>query len=339
MPLNKILSYLTYPGKNRTPANEASGVEIPIGTDKLCTMLTNAYASADKDCSIHISFIPENGKQANVVRAEVLNLMNRPSVASGLPLAKRLQDVTTGSSGMGLLFVCCGVEDKQRKVVIARFPADEGVVAERKAGNLTVQFVEQVFLKSAFSFKAVLYKSDRSGSDMWSGMAVDKQTSHSVKDIADYWISEFLRSDFKTTSAAGTKRLAIALKKAVSSTLSSDVKHDIASAVRLAANIKKIAMTIEEFCNDLHLSDESKAAVMQAVDPPRLLHAKFKFDNAEFSRNIAYKLIELDNGAQLSAEVSRFEQCFETIISDANPSSFTFKTSGQIVNEKLKAHK
>lgn len=339
MALKKIFSFLTYPGKNRTPANEVSGVEIPIGTDKLCSMLSSTYAAADKDCSINISFVGQGGNQKNAVREEILKIMNRPSVASALPLAKRLQTVTTGSSGMGLLFVCYGMEKGQKKIVIARFPADEGIVAERTAGNLTVQFVEQVFLKSAYSYKSALYTANQSGSDMWEGAAIDKQTSHSSKDIADYWISDFLLSEFKTTSAAGTKRLAVALKKAVANTQNPDVKHDIASAVRLAVNIKNAAMTIAEFCDVFHLSADSKAAVMQAVDPARLLHANFKFDPGEFARNIAYKLIELDNGAQLSAEVDKFDQCFETSVSDSKSNAYTFRTSGTIVNEKLKAHK
>lgn len=339
MAIKTILSFLTYAGKNKPDATDASGTLIPLDTGKLCQMLTSTYDKAELDCNIPISFIGEGGLQANDVRDQVIKVIKHPTVVSALPLAKRLQSATTGSSGMGLLFVCVGVESGQSKIVISRFPADEGIVAERTSSKLTVQFVEQVFLKSAYSYKAVIYRGKSFSNDFWSGAAVDKQVNHGAKNIADYWISDFLQSEFRTTGAAGTKRLAMALRKALTSTDNSEVKHDIASAVRLAANIKKTAMTIEEFCDDLHLSNASKAAVVEAVDPPRLLKEKFKFQYAEFSRHIAYKLIELDNGAILSAQVEKFDTCFKTEVSHSNSGAYTFTTSGEIINERLKAAK
>ena len=236
---------------------------------------------------------------------------------------------------MGLLFFCIGSEGESSKIVISRFPADEGVVAEKALDKLTVSFVEQVFLKSSHSYKAAMYSS-ASSSDFWTGFAVDKQINHGLKSIADYWITDFLASDFKTTSAAGTKRLANALKNAISSSNNMVIKHESASCVQLANNMPSKATTIEDFCSHFNLSPETKDLVCKQVMPSRLLNEKFKFDKSEFNKQISYKLVELDNGAMLSALVEKFDKCFDQ---SKNEGSITFTTTGNIVEEKLRKTK
>jgi hypothetical protein len=82
---------------------------------------------------------------------------------------------------MGLLFICIGEESGKSRVVISRFPADEGVVAERSSDKLTVAFVEQVFLKSSHSYKAATYVSSGRPADLWAGHVIDKQINHGSK--------------------------------------------------------------------------------------------------------------------------------------------------------------
>jgi len=130
--------------------------------------------------------------------------------------------------------------------------------------------------------------------------------------MADYWIIDFLLSDMATTGAAGTKRLALALKATLTSTTDVNVKREITSAVHLAANIPNKALTISEFCDSFHLSPQTKSAISAKVNPSRLINEKFKFDQREFGKHIAYKQVELDNGAVLTAPVEKFEECFKT---------------------------
>jgi hypothetical protein len=56
-------------------------------------------------------------------------------------------------------------------------------------------------------------------------------------------------------------------------------------------------MTISDFCDGFHLSECAKEAILSNVNPPRLIHEKFRFDVAEFSRHLTYKQVELDTGA------------------------------------------
>lgn len=337
MAIELIYSFLTYPKKSQSEDAVISGTEVPMVAGKLNSMLRDIFDGADKDCNVPVMFTSNGDKQENAVRTDLLSLLGSPSVENAAPLATRLQHSTSGSSGMGLLFICLGKDaNDNRRIVISRFPADEGVVAERTTDKLTVQFVEQVFLKSSYSYKAATYVWNGKPNQLWSGYVVDKQINHGNKSVADYWIVDFLHSEMHTNAALGTKRLANALKSAIMATTDIEIKSQITSAAHLAKNLPKKAMTIAEFCENFQLSEAAQGAVLSKVNPSRLIHEKFRFDAAEFSRHIAYKQIELDNGAVLSAPAEKFEQCF---VNTKKKETYTFTTTGHIVDERLKTSK
>jgi len=332
------MSFLTYPGKHADEQPDISGTIIPK-KGKLYNMLSIIFEKSDSDCNIPIVFLSEDQAQKNSVRDEVVQLVTSKSLNDGRVLAERLQRATTEKSGMGLIFFTIGSAGGESKIVISRFPADEGIVAERKSKTLKVEFVEEVFLKSAYSYKSAMYKLQTPNHDLWSGFAVDKQVNHGAKEVAAYWINDFLRSDFQTTPRQGTKRLALALRNAITSTNDVDIKHEIASSAKLAKNIPQKAMSISEFCDQFYLSDYAKDKICSQVKPARLLDDKFIFDIGEFDKHLSYKMVELDNGAILSAQASKFDECFETSVIDDNANSIRFATSGRVVDEKLKRSK
>jgi hypothetical protein len=335
MALEAIYSFLTYPKRNQPDDPVGPGAAIPIRDDRLNRMLSGIFANAGQDCSVPVMFVSDGAQQANSVRSELLTLVGRRSLKAATPLAARLQRATGGQSGMGLLFICLGQDNGRSRIVISRFPADEGVVAETSRAALSVQFVEQVFLKSAYSYKAATYIATGRPDQLWSGHVIDRQINAGNKAVADYWISDFLLSEFATTPAAGTKRLAAALRAALSSSQNVSVKHEITSAAHLAQNLPNRALTIADFCDQFHFSDETKHLVLSKVKA-RLANERFRFDAQEFSRHIAYKQIELDNGAVLTAPADRFAQVFqETHHRDER----TFMTSGAIIDERLKRTK
>ncbi|WP_022663689.1 hypothetical protein [Desulfospira joergensenii] len=337
MEIDKIFSFLTYPGKNAEEQPEIGGVEIPK-KGKIFKMLNDIFKNSEVDCKIPIIFTSENDDQKNDVKDEILALMESGSIDDGLILANRLQSVTTKTSGMGLLFFTIGYNDKNSKMIISRFPADEGIVAEKKSEALKVEFVEQVFLKNAYSYKSVLYQCNIESPNLWKGLAVDKQALPGGKEIAGYWISSFLKSDFQTTPRQGTKRLALALRDAIKKSNDPSIKHEITSSVKLATNITNKAMAISEFCKLFHLSPEATKAVSQNVNPTRLLEDKFVFDKEEFQKYLPYKMIELSNGAILTAESAEFDNCFKSEKRNNSP-EIKFTTVGSIVDEKFKRTK
>ena len=337
MPLQAIYSFLTYPKKHNPDDPLAPGAEIDGNIDnKLTRMLDNIFSNAEHDCVVPVMFTTEGTKQHNAIRSELLALVDNPSLSTAAPLALRLQRSTLGTSGMGLMFICLGEEDGNTRIVLSRFPADEGVVAERSEVELTVQFVEQVFLKSAHSYKAATYVANGRADQLWHGHVVDRQINHGSKAVADYWIVDFLMSEFATTAAAGTKRLAIALRGAAASTTSAQIKQEITAAAHLAPNLARRVMTISGFCEHFHFSDETTQMVLSKVRPPRLVNERFRFDSKEFGRHLAYKQVELDNGAILTAPADKFEQVFHET---TRHTQHTFSTTGEIVDQRYRKSK
>ncbi len=338
MAIERVLSFLTHPGKHKEDPPQISAAVIPK-KGKLFNMMADIFSNSETDCKIPIIFISESGDQENDVRDEIVSLISSKSIEDGRVLANRLQMATTEKSGMGLLFFTIGSDRNEGKIVISRFPADEGIVAERSSKILKVEFVEEVFLKSDRSYKSAMYKTPLKHPDLWTGVAIDKQVNHEAKEVAAYWINDFLKSDFQTTPRQGTKRLAMALKNAIDKSNDPDVKHEITSSAKLAKNIPANAMTIAEFCDRFHFSEKTTKEVCKQVSSLRLLEDRFVFDCSEFDKHLSYKLIELDNGAILSAQAANFDECFESEKVEGNNNDYRFTTKGTIVEEKLRRSK
>lgn len=338
MKIQKIYSYLSYPSKHEDEQPEIGGTLIPK-KGRLFDMLNDIFIKSDKECNTPIAFIPEeDGKQNNECRNEIIELLQTPSVPAGRKIAERLQKVTTGKSGMGLLFIVLANDGKKNKIMLSRFPADQGVMAEQNAKTLKVDFIEQVFLKNAHAYKSVIYSGSSFDADFWDGNAVDRQTNHGIKSVANYWIREFLLSDFKTTSKAGTKRLAVALREAIAKADDLSVKHEITSAAVLAKNLAGKNTSINGFFDQYHLSDGAKSLVVKQLKKSSVAGDKFQFDLVEYSSHLSYKALEMDNGAILSAPMDKFGECFQEQVAEGSDIR-TYSTTGKVVNEKLKKGK
>lgn len=213
MPIERIYSYLVLPTKNEEEQPVVSGVEISPA-DGVHSLLVSVFERAHAECDIEIVFRPDaDGQQNNEIRDLFVEFTRHPSVANGRSLASHLQSVTTHRSGIGLMFLMKGTEGHNHQLVISRFPADQGVLARGTAQGLSVEFLQQVFMKSAKAYKSAIYVSDSLVGGFWDGRAVDRQITGS-REISDYWIIDFLASALRTTGPAGTKRMAIALREA-----------------------------------------------------------------------------------------------------------------------------
>lgn len=336
MKISSIYSYLVYPSKNEEEQPVIGGAKIPL-SGSLFKMLNDVFIKADEECHIPICFVPENGEQKNKCLTEITDFISNRNMDNGRRFAERLQSVTTTKSGLGLLFLILAEENTEYKFLISRFPADQGVIAEQNSKQLKVEFIEKVFLKSSLAYKAVIYRGKALPSDFWTGNAVDKQINYGSRDLARYWIYDFLLSDFKTTSKAGTKRLAVALKDALNTTKDINVKEEISAAALLSSNFKG-NISISEFCINYNLSEETINSVTKNI-PESLLNDVFEFDKEEFSEYISFKSLELNNGAILTASFEKFDSCFTRQTTSDIPGEYIFSTRGKVIDEKIKKAK
>ena len=156
MPVEHIHTYLVHPGKGLADA-QVGGTTVAL-QGKLFRLLDGIYSKSDEECDIDISFNQNaDGRQQNDCRDLFLAYLQGPTLIRGRAIAERLYRTTDKRSGLGLFFLIAGREGKTHKLVISRFPTDSAILAEEDERNLTVEFLERVFMKSATSYKAAAY--------------------------------------------------------------------------------------------------------------------------------------------------------------------------------------
>lgn len=339
MPLSQIHSFLVHPAKRAAAQPEIGGTAVP-SAGKLGAMLGQVFDRAEQECDIEIVFRPDSeGRQQNSCRDDIVRYVEKASMANGRRIASRLQAVTTHRSGLGLFFLISGTDNGGRlKLVVSRFPADQGIIAEEHRDRLSVEFIERVFMKSAKAYKSALYVSQSLQRGFWEGRAVDRQVTGS-RELSDYWIHEFLVSDLRTTGPAGTKRVAVALRQAVRSTDDLLVRQELIAAATLLRGHDGQVTSARQLMDTLRLSGDAATRLEQQLPRPELMEESFRFDREEFDRHVMYRFVELDNGGVLLAEADEFANVFVRDVLDAKDDLVRYSTEGRVVNESLRKTK
>ncbi len=335
MPISSIHSFLVHPARGEIPQPETKGAAVPL-SGKLYNMLRDLYEGADRYRDVGIIFRPTaDGRQWNPCRELLLAYVLSPGIKTSRSIAQRLQAATTRRSGLGLLFLVSGKEGKDRKLLVARFPADEGVIAEEAQRHLTLTFIERVFMKNAHSYKSASYRTSDLATGLWDGVAVDRQIE-GLRELSHYWIDAFLESELRSTPAAGTKRLANALRQATTKVASQAVRAELVAVSQLLSAANGRRLSPETVCTNMNLSEAAREALREAMPRTELFSEMFEFSSEEYSRHIQYRSVELDNGARLVADNSKFDDIFRTEQTVVAEGRVRYTTEGVVVNQKLR---
>lgn len=220
--------------------------------------------------------------------------------------------------------------------MISRFPAEEGVVAQESATTLSVEFIERVFMKNTQSYKSAYFTTGSLDAGFWDGRAVDLQIK-GPRDLSAYWIYEFLEADLRTTGPAGSRRLAVAVRDAVKTATNLQVKQELIAAAQLMRGLQGRVVSARTIIEQLAISAPAAEAIERAFSRPELVHESFRLDADEFDKHVLYRTVELDSGAMLVAEDSRWDQIFQSELSSEHQTRFW--TEGEIIDERLKKTK
>lgn len=335
MEIDLIHSFLIHPAKGQEEPAEIKGATVTSKSTHLYKMLKQVYDAAGDECQHDISFSPdEAGNQTNVCRALIINYLKNRNLNTARKIAERLQAVTTNKSGLGLLFLLSGQKNSQSKIVISRFRADSGILAEEQEETLNVEYLERIFMKNAASYKAALYTGKSYDSDFWKGRAIDKQINSKESYISDYWIRDFLNSSFLTTGEAGTRRFADAIKKTMNNTSIPAIKDELTALCKLLPGKDGKVLNASQILKQHGISKTTQDLIKENFPREALFHESFKFISEELTKFIAFKTVELSNGGILTAETQKFDDIFqkETI----NGESVKFSTEGQIVDQRFR---
>jgi len=339
MELDSIHSFLVHPGKNLEEPLEISGTLVDKA-GRLFDMLKKVFDNAEEECQHDIAFSPDDdGKQRNECRDLILSYIKNSDLTHGRHLAKKLQAVTTNRSGLGLLFLMMGESKGEIKIVVSRFPADSGILAEEKERGLSVEFLERIFMKSATSYKAAVYKGRSHDHDFWKGKAGDKQINSAESYIASYWIRDFLNSDFLTPGEAGTRRFASAVREAMNRSSDTKTKEEITALCRLLPGLKGKVASAKEILDQFQVSDETQDQVRNRFSRASLFDERFRFTPDELSKFLAFRTVELNNGGLLTAPTDKFDNVFTRETVDSSNDIVRFSTQGTVVDQRFRKEK
>jgi hypothetical protein len=84
------------------------------------------------------------------------------------------------------------------------------------------------------------------------------------------------------------------------------------------------------------LSDAAKGAIRNELKSSAAAQEVFQFDIGTYKSLVAFKSVELSNGAMLTADTDKFGKVFEQEPVDGSKGEIKFVTRGQVIDEKLK---
>ena len=163
-------------------------------------------------------------------------------------------------------------------------------------------------MQSATAYKSAVYEGS-ADAHFWKGRAVDKQINSDLS-VANYWIRDFLKSDFAVTGAAGTRRFALGLRAAIGAADSVALKQELSSLAQLLPNMNGNVRNTAQILDDYHVSPAAVLLVRNQFPNEKVYLESFKFTSDEFGQHVAFRSIELNNGAVLTASASDFDDVF-----------------------------
>lgn len=328
-------AFLVYPGKGSVNPKPVEGQSLAL-SGKLFDMLQKLFVAqpADKDFEVVFSH-DEDGNQFNECRELLVGYQQAPTKESGLAIANRLQSVTDGRSGPGLLFLMLGQYGTQQRMVLSRFPADEAILAETGRNGLSVELLDQVFIRRMAAYKALLLESPSPPDEFWTGTATDRQAGGDAENISAYWIRDFLRAEFAESPKAATRRLADALRHAIQAHPNVEIKSRIASAVSLAPQMfDGKLISIRSFCEQVGFDKDTVDTVVGSLSKPHLAEKQFQFSAREFKKKLPTRVVHLENGAVISAPSQKFEKLVEKVEQEGD--IVEYRVRGRVADERVR---
>lgn len=87
------------------------------------------------------------------------------------------------------------------------------------------------------------------------------------------------------------------------------------------------------------LSNDAQQQIREAFSRDALYSDNFQFVPAEFSKHLAFKTVELNNGGLLTASTERFDEVFQREVVNKVANVVKFTTQGTVVDQRLRKSK
>lgn len=301
--------------------------------------LLQLVENVKKECDLNIIFISEGEEQYNTTRNMLLDVLKTEKIEDGIPLIEWLSLNTDNKSKSGLVFILIGSDNKDTFIIIARFPAEEGMVINSNQKRIKVKVIDEVFLKNSHRYKMAFFEGESRKGDFWKGLAVDRQindTVAAIREASEYWINNFLKCSLEMTSRRGSTIIAKTFRSILNSNLENDKKQKIIEAAIGAKALNGKKTSITKLIADLGIEDEIGNEIISRLPSKAAAEQVFHFDIQYFSGVFNLRVKYLNTGAVIIAPNDEFEELFSPkMVAENGLTRYT--TEGITTNETVKA--
>lgn len=334
MQIKKIIGFVSPVGKKsqNIKLDDLYGQVIKSNT-KIFNLIEEIILKSNDECDIKIKFTALGNNQDNDVRDEIIKIVKDFKVDTCKPLVRNLSYITDNNIKEGLLFFVLAEHNNYNRFLIARFPGETGITKKVTNGKLEFDVTDDIFLKNSRRYKAVYYDSK---DQYWVGFAVDKQVndrSGKIKEISEYWIRDFLKSELSMSSKRGSKILATAIRRTITETNDDEIKKELIGVSTTIKNLNGSKLSISDTLDKLNLSNKTKDEVKIKMSDAKMNKIAFILDISEFNNSFNYLVNILDNGAVVMGPADKFDDLW--LKQDQANGNTLYSTEGSPIQEKI----
>ena len=270
-----------------------------------CPLFEDAPAKAQN----LVIFVSDTGKQSNPVREIVRTLAfqssgSRPAAAR--ELAVRLASVTSRRSPHGLFLVLVGAKGSSSRVVLWKFPADESIQARLVDSRLLISIVDDAFSRRSTYFKAAVFEDIQTNTCFWEGRVEDRQAGGRVREVADFWVYDFLQCRPALTSVHGTRLLANALRETIRRAEDETIRDALISLIPVLKAQAGLQLTLQGFAEQF-VPPPSRQDFLSLAGGEDVWNTPFQLDTETLADQIRVRSLTVNDQFTLRCPIDTFD--------------------------------
>jgi hypothetical protein len=333
MELFRLHAYAVAPRRTDSDSPAPSGGAVTISA-ALRSILEESVAAARFQLRTQVDFEMPGSGRSNEVRDHIMAFAFRDGGAvksAALGLATRLADAMDMRSGSCLLILAGMREGNRRRVTLWAFPRDQAFRLRSRDNGATIQILTDVFSQTSKLRKAAMFEGRDLRNEFLQGRALDFQANQLSHEVADFWINRFLQCALSLRDDAGTRMLAMTVRKAVDACDTVSEKEQILTAVMAIRTSPQRRWSINSFA-DTYLSGEARDRFLAAAPNAESRPSMFNFRREEFEAFLAFRVYALESGVLVSSPLREIGHSVQVTGTDDRQLS----CEGRIVDEKVR---
>ena len=298
--------------------------------------LLKLFDSVHNTCKIGITF-ESDGDQNNQIRSLIVNMVDKEDENLNLIdaswLANHLAKLTDERNKTGLFVILIGKKLQLNRVVLLRFRAEEVVYKKSLENGFRIDRLEQAYSQNSKYYKAAYYEDySAKRSTFWDGFILDKQRRKETI-VSEYWLKDFLLSDYSMSNYQGTLRLADYIKNFAKAIDDVAEQQTIFESVRnLRNNAEDRDISVLDFADDF-LPVNLRSRFKEFVGQDDINASLFNIDFEAYDHALPYHVMQMENG--ISLIVPTFMGNDYLTISDAGNGKKKYSFEGKLIKSKF----